>query len=38
MMALLLALTPFHHRIDGFRNHDLRRQVADLLGLTLAES
>jgi hypothetical protein len=33
-MALLLALTMFHHLIDGFRNRDLRRQVADLLGLT----
>src|SRR5271156_2936463 len=37
VMALLLALTLFHHRIDGFRNHDLRKQVADLLGVTLAE-
>jgi len=37
VMALLLALTMFHHLIDGFRNHDLRQQVADLLGVTLAE-
>jgi hypothetical protein len=37
VMALLLALTMFHHLIDGFRNHHLRQQVADLLGLTLAE-
>src|ERR1700683_1283182 len=37
VMALLLALTMFHHLIDGFRNRDLRRQVADLLGVTLAE-
>ena len=34
-MALLLALTMFHHLIDGFRNHDLRQQVADLLGVAL---
>jgi hypothetical protein len=37
VMALLLALTLFHHLIDGFRNHDLKQQVADLLGLPLAE-
>src|ERR1700736_6376535 len=37
VMALLLALTMFHHLIDGFRNHDLRQQVADLLGVTLTE-
>lgn len=37
VMALLLALTMFHHLIDGFRNHDLRQQVADLLGLKLTE-
>src|ERR1022692_1193632 len=37
VMALLLALTMFHHLIDGFRNRDLRQQVADLLGVTLAE-
>jgi hypothetical protein len=37
VMALLLALTMFHHLIDGFRNHDLRQQVADLLGLNLTE-
>ena len=29
VMALLLALTMFHHLVDGFRNHDLRQQVAD---------
>jgi hypothetical protein len=34
-MALLLALTLFQHLIDGFRNHDLRQHVADLLGVTL---
>jgi len=37
VMALLLALTMFHHLIDGFRNRDLRQQVADLLGVTLAQ-
>jgi len=37
VMALLLALTMFQHRIDGFRNRDLRQQVVDLLGVTLAE-
>jgi hypothetical protein len=37
VMALLLALTLFHHLIDGFRNRDLRQQVADLLGVTPAE-
>src|SRR5712691_7272006 len=37
VMALLLALTMFHHLIDGFRNRDLRQQVADLLGVTLTE-
>jgi hypothetical protein len=37
VMALLLALTLFQHLIDGFRNHDLREQVADLLGVTLSE-
>ncbi len=37
VMALLLALTMFHHLIDGFRNHDLRQQVADLLGVTMTE-
>ena len=34
VMALLLALTLFQHLIDGFRNRDLRQQVADLLGVT----
>ena len=36
VMALLLALTLFQHLIDGFRNRDLRQQVADLLGVALA--
>src|SRR5208283_5462175 len=36
-MALLLALTLLQHLIDGFRNHDLRQPVADLLGVTLAD-
>jgi hypothetical protein len=33
----VLALTMFHHLIDGLRNADLRQQVADLLGVTLAD-
>jgi hypothetical protein len=37
VMALMLALTMFHHLIDGFRNHGLRQQVADLLGVALSE-
>ena len=37
VMALLLALTMFHHLVNGFRNHDLRQQVADLLGLKLTD-
>jgi hypothetical protein len=37
VMALLAALTMFHHLLDGFRNHDLRKQVADLPGVTLSE-
>ena len=37
VMALLLALTLFQHLIDGFRNHDLRKQVADLLGVTMSD-
>ena len=37
VMTLLLALTLFQHLIDGFRNHDLRQQVADLLGVTLSD-
>jgi len=37
VMALLLALTLFQHLIDGFRNHDLRKQVADLLGVTVSD-
>jgi hypothetical protein len=35
VMALLLALTMFHHLIDDSRNHDLREHVADLLGVAL---
>lgn len=35
--ALLLALTLFHHLINGFRNSDLRSHVADLLGVDTAE-
>jgi hypothetical protein len=37
VMALFLALTLFQHLIDGFRNGDLRQQVADLMGVTLEE-
>lgn len=37
VMALFLALTLFHHLIDGFHNRDLRVLVADLLGVTSAE-
>jgi hypothetical protein len=37
VMTLFLALTLFHHLIDGFRNHDLRQHVADLLGVSVAE-
>src|ERR1700730_5240592 len=37
VMALLLALTMFHHLIDSFHNRDLRLLVADLLGVTLTE-
>jgi hypothetical protein len=37
VMALLLALTLFQHLIDGFRNQDLRKQVADLLGVTISD-
>src|ERR1700680_2545203 len=37
VMALLLALTMFQHLIDGFRNRELRRQVADLLGVKVAD-
>ena len=33
VMALFLALTWFHHLIDGFHNRDLRARVADLLGV-----
>jgi hypothetical protein len=34
VMALMLTLSLFTHLINGFRNQDLRRAVADLLGLT----
>jgi hypothetical protein len=34
VMALFLALTLFHHLIDGFHNRDLRNLVVDLLGVT----
>lgn len=34
VMALFLALTLFHHLIDGFHNRDLRALVIDLLGVT----
>ena len=37
VMALFLALTLFHHLIDGFQNRDLRVLVADLLGVTRAD-
>ena len=37
VMALFLALALLHHLIDGFRNRELREQVADLLGVTIAE-
>jgi len=37
VMALFLALTLFHHLIDGFHNRDLRGLVADLLGVTFNE-
>ena len=33
-MALFVALTLFHHLIDGFHNRDLRALVVDLLGVT----
>ena len=33
VMALFLALTLFHHLIDGFHNRDLRNLVVDLLGV-----
>jgi hypothetical protein len=34
VMALFLALTLFHHLIDGFHNRDLRNLVVNLLGVT----
>jgi len=33
VMALMVALTLFQHLINGFRNGDLREQVASLLGV-----
>ena len=33
VMALFMALTLFHHLIDGFHNRDLRALVVDLLGV-----
>jgi hypothetical protein len=36
-MALFLALTLFHHLIDGFHNRDLRSLVADLLGVPIEQ-
>ena len=35
VMAMMLTLSLFTHLINGFRNQDLRRAVADLLGLTM---
>ena len=37
VMALLAALTLFVHQINGFRHADLRKTVASLLGVPLAE-
>jgi hypothetical protein len=37
VMALMLALTLFQHLIDGFHNRDLRRLVADLLGVPIEQ-
>src|SRR3984957_5995344 len=37
VMALFFALTLFQHWIDGCRNRELRQQVADLLGVPLAD-
>ena len=34
VMALFLALTLFHHLIDGFHNRNLRALVVELLGVT----
>jgi len=34
VMALFMALTLFHHLIDGFHNRDLRALVVDLLGVS----
>lgn len=34
VMALLVALTLFHHLIDGFHNRDLRAHMVDLLGVS----
>ena len=37
VMALFLALTMFHHLINGFHNRDIRGLMLDLLGVTAAE-
>jgi hypothetical protein len=37
VMALFMALTLFHHLIDGFHNRDLRALVVDLLGVSSQE-
>ena len=34
VMALFVALTLFHHLIDGFHNRDLRAPMVDLLGVS----
>lgn len=36
VMALMLTLSLFTHLVNGFRNQDLRRNVATLLGLPVA--
>src|SRR4051794_37530498 len=36
-MALVVAVTRFHHLIAGFRNSDLRQHIADLLGVAGAD-
>ena len=38
VMALFLALTLFWHLVDGFRNADLRKHVADLLDMQYKSS
>ena len=37
VMALFAALTLFLHLPNGFRNRDLRKHVADLLGVDVSE-